>query len=161
MGKFEEQRASDALDLQQLISEYCFELDLTGGLDSYRFFTADGLLDVGKMSLRGHDEMKAFYKNLVEQAKAADPSGARTTRHVFTNLRIDFDDADHATVDFIVMNFSSAGAPPVFDATTPTVVSDARCKCRRESDGAWRIVEFTGAPIFVGNDPLQNKALVE
>ena len=161
MSNFEGTRASDGLALQQLISEYCYELDLTGGLDSYRFFTSDGFLDVGKMKIKGHDAMKAFYKDLVEQAKAADPSGVRTTRHVFTNLRIAFEDTDQATVDFIVLNFSSAGAPPVFDATTPTVVSDARCKCRRESDGAWRIVEFTGAPIFVGNDPLQNKALVE
>jgi hypothetical protein len=161
MGNFDGTRASDALALQQLISEYCYELDLTGGLDAYRFFTSDGFLDVGKMTINGHDAMKAFYRDIVEQAKAADPSGVRTTRHVFTNLRVDFEDTDRATVDFIVMNFSSAGAPPVFDATTPTVVSDARCKCRRESDGAWRIAEFTGAPIFVGNDPLQNKALVE
>lgn len=161
MDNFKGSRASDALELQQLISEYCFELDLTGGLDSYRFFTADGRLEVGKMSFQGHDAMKVFYEDLVERAKAADPSGARTTRHVFTNLRIAFEDADRAVVDFIVLNFSSAGKPPIFGATTPTVVSDARCKCRREGDGAWRIAEFTGAPIFVGNDPLQNKALVK
>ena len=66
-----------------------------------------------------------------------------------------------ATVEFIMQNFSAAGSPPLFGATTPTIVSDCRLLCRREDDGAWRIAEFTGAPIFVGDDPLQNKALVD
>lgn len=159
MSRFKGERAADALDLQQLVAEYCFELDLTGGLDSYRFFTADGRLEVGKMAFQGHDAMKAFYRDLVAQATAG--GAARTTRHLFGNLRIAFDGADRATLDFIMQNFSSAGAPPVFGATTPTIVSDCRFQCRREDDGGWRIAEFTGAPIFVGDDPLQNKTLVD
>jgi len=159
MSRFKGERASDALDLQQLVSEYCFELDLTGGLDSWRFFTAEGRLEVGKMAFQGHEAMKAFYRDLADQAKAI--GGTRTTRHIYANLRIAFDGADGATVEFIMQNFSAAGSPPLFGATTPTIVSDCRLICRREDDGAWRIAEFTGAPIFVGDDPLQNKALVD
>lgn len=161
MAEFTGERASDALGLQQLIADYCYELDLTGGIDSYRFFTEDGFLEVGTMSFRGHEEMKAFYKGFMEQVRASESTGKRTTRHVFTNLRIGFEGRDEAVVDFIVMNFSSGGSPPILGATAPTVISDARCKCRRGTDGEWLIAEFTGAPIFIGDDPLQQKVLSE
>lgn len=154
-------RASDALALQQLISEYCYELDLTGGINAFRFFTTDGRLEVGTMAFTGHGEMKGFYRGFLEQVRESEPMGKRTTRHVFTNLRIDYVDADVAVVDFIVMNFSSGGVPPILGATSPTVISDARCKCRRSADGSWLIAEFTGAPIFLGDDPLQQKALTD
>ena len=157
MSQFKGHRASDALDLQQLVSEYCFELDLTGGLDSWRFFTAEGRLEVGQMAFQGHEAMKAFYRDLVDSTAS---EGARTTRHLFGNVRVAFAGDDDATVDFIMQNFSSAGAPPIFGATTPTIVSDCKLQCRRESDGAWRIAAFTGAPIFIGDDPLQKKTLV-
>lgn len=152
-------RALDILALHQLVAEYCYELDLTGGLASYRFFTADGVLDFGKMRISGHDEMKAFYADLVGRA-TADPQG-RTTRHVFNNLRVSFEEDDRATVDFVMLNFSSAGRPPVFGGTVPTIVSDSRFVCRREADGAWRVEKFTGAPVFVGDDPLQNATLLD
>lgn len=159
MSRFRGERASDALDLQQLLSEYCFELDLTGGLQAHRFFTADGRLEVGKMSLKGHEAMKVFYQDLVDQAKTSGTE--RTTRHLWSNLRISFEDENRVFVDFIMQNFSAIGAPPVFGATSPTIVADCRIDCRRQSSGEWRIAAFTGAPIFVGDDPVQNKALID
>lgn len=158
MTRFAGQRAADALDLQQLVADYCYELDLTGGLDSWRFFTADGRMEVGKLTFQGHEAMKTFYQGLVDHATLG--GATRTTRHLASNLRIAFDGEDAATIDLVMQNFSSAGAPPVFGATTPTIVSDCRLRCRREADGLWRIAEFTGAPIFIGDDPLQNSALV-
>lgn len=107
MSRFRGERASDALDLQQLLSEYCFELDLTGGLQAHRFFTADGRLEVGKMSLKGHEAMKVFYQDLVDQAKTSGTE--RTTRHLWSNLRISFEDENRAFVDFIMQNFSAIG----------------------------------------------------
>lgn len=159
MTRFAGYRAADALEMQQLVAEYCFELDMTGGLDTWRYFTADGRLEVGKLAFQGHDAMKAFYRDIVAQTTGE--GSARTTRHVFNNLRIDFESDGTATVDFIMQNFSAAGTPPVFGATTPTIVSDCRLHCRREVDGRWRIAEFTGAPIFIGDDPVQNSTLVE
>ena len=161
MAEFHGQRASDALALQQLISDYCYELDLTGGINSYRFFTADGCLEVGTMSFRGHEKMKSFYQGFLNQVKKSESTGERTTRHVYTNLRIAFDGTDRALVEFIVMNFSSGGGPPIVGTISPTIISDARCQCRRSENGTWLIAEFTGEPIFLGDDPLQQKALAE
>ncbi|MYM61927.1 nuclear transport factor 2 family protein [Pseudomaricurvus sp. HS19] len=155
------QLAAESLKLQQLIHDYCFELDLTGGLDAHRFFTEDGRLEVGKMSIDGHEQMKTFYKNFVDQVKETEPSGQRTTRHVVANLRISFQGADAAQLDFIAMNYSSGGSAPIFGTIAPTIISDACCKCRRGADGQWLIHEFTGAPIFMGDDPLQQKTLTE
>lgn len=161
MAGFNGQRAPDALALQQLIADYCYELDLTGGINAFQFFTEDGRLEVGTMAFTGHEEMKAFYQDFLEQVRESETTGERTTRHVFSNLRIDFTTTDHAVADFIVMNFSSGGTPPIQGATSATIISDVRCKCQRTSDGDWLIAEFTGAPIFLGDDPLQQKALTE
>lgn len=153
-------RAIAALNLQQLIAEYCAEFDATAGLESAPFFTEDCVLEVGSMAFTGHTAMRKFYEDLAEQVRQTCPDGARTTRHVFTNLRIAFESDDAATVDFTILNFSAAGKPPLFNATVPTVVSDVTCRCQRGGDGRWRIAHFGGAPIFLGDDPVQNKALV-
>lgn len=159
MSGFNGPRAADALALQQLISDYCSELDSNGGLYAHRFFTDDGSLEVGRMVVRGHGEMQDFYRNFLAQVKASESTGVRTSRHVYTNLRIALEDADHAVLQFIVMNFSSGGPPPIQGATSPTVISDVQCKCRRETGGDWKIREFTGVPVFFGDDPLQQKTL--
>ena len=153
-------RATAALNLQQLIAAYCAELDATGGLGSAPFFTEDCVLEVGAMILSGRAAMLEFYEDLAEHVRRSSADGARTTRHVFTNLLVDFETDTSATVKFTVMNFSASGVPPLFNATVATVVSDASCLCRHEDDGAWRIARFGGAPIFLGDDPIQNKALV-
>lgn len=159
MSDFAGPRASDGLALCQLISDYCYELDLTGGINAYCFFTPEGRLDVGTMTIAGRDEMKSFYANLVKRVQGEEPGGARTTRHVASNIRIEFKDDDHAHVAFIAMNYSSSGRPPIFGGTIPTVISDALCVCERGADGKWLIAEFTGTPIFIGDDPLQRAIL--
>ena len=161
MAKFDSKSAIAALELQQLVSEYFLELDTTYGMNSHEFYTEDGVIDIGKMSFRGHDQIRKFYESLAELVKTQEAAGIRTTRHVYTNLRITFDGDDRAIVDFIAMNFSRAGTPPLSGATTPSVVSDARLRCRRDGDGQWRIAELSGAPVFIGDDPVQNKVLVD
>ena len=161
MTSYSEKQASDVIALQQLISEYCYELDLTGGINAFRFFTDDGCLKVGTMAFSGHDEMKSFYQGFLEQVAESEPTGKRTTRHIFTNVRIDFEGAENAVVNFIVMNFSSGGVPPIQGATSPTIVSDVQCRCKKNNESVWLIAEFTGDPIFLGDDPLQQKALTD
>jgi hypothetical protein len=154
MGVIDSARVVDILALQQLVAEYCAELDTTYGVNSPQFYTEDGVVAIGNMSFRGHEAMRAFYTELAEQ------NGVRTTRHCFTNLRIAFDSETTATVALILIEFSGPGAPPLLDAANPTIVSDARLRCRLEADGQWRISELTGQPLFAGNDPVLRKLLV-
>jgi hypothetical protein len=118
-------------------------------------------MDVGNMQLRGHAEITRFYEDFNRQVAAQGPGAARTTRHLATNLRIDLGTADEARIEAILVNFSAMGAMPIPAGTVPTVLSDVQLGCRLCSDGAWRICEFTGGAVFIGDDPLQNKALIK
>lgn len=155
MGTIDDSTAVHALALQQLVSDYFWELDTTYGLNSSDFFTEDGVVDIGKMSFRGHAEMRAFYAGLLEQV-----NGVRTTRHAYTNLRIAFGSDDSAVVDLLAFEFSAMGTPPLVNAATPTIVSDARLRCLRQGRFDWRIAELSGRPIFAGNDPVLNRLLI-
>lgn len=153
-------KATGAVLLQNLIGEYFRELDTTGGVNAFQFFSEDGSLDVGHMSLHGHEEMKEFYAKLVAQSKAHSESGERTTRHIYTNLIIDFQSDDAATMAFIAINFSADRPAPVAGSISPTVIADIRCDCRRNGEGEWRIFSLSGSPAFIGGDSFQEKVLM-
>jgi hypothetical protein len=159
MDELQPDQVLAVLALQQLIAEYCHELDCNAGRNAPTLFSDDGVMQVGKMSYSERAAMQAFYDDLAKQIEAGGPGAVRTTRHVCSNLRIAFQSSDRATVQCLMVNYSAAGQPPVFDATVPTVVSDTRFECAREAN-RWRIKGLFGGPVFVGNDPLQNKVLV-
>ena len=159
MSQLNAAAAFAVLELQQLVAEFCHELDDTHGIHSHRFYTEDGVIDIGKMSFKGQAEILAFYEHLQEVQREHHPEGHRTTRHLFSNLRVSLEGDGEAAVDFIMTEYSGAGLPPLFDATLPTIVSDARFLCRREANGVWRIAEFTGQPMFAGNDPVLRQVL--
>lgn len=152
------EHAVSTLDLQHLVADYCHELDTTAGLEATRLLTKDCCFDLGQMQLRGHEEIQRFYEDFAAKVQAS--AAVRTTRHVATNMRITVEDASRAQIDFVVLNFSGSGTPPLATGTVPTIVSDAHFECLREADGRWRIARFTGGPVFVGDDPLQNQALM-
>jgi hypothetical protein len=154
MERLDSERAVHVLALQQLVAEYFAELDTTFGVNSPQFYTEDGVVAIGNMAFEGHEAMRTFYAQLAEQ------NGQRTTRHCFTNLRVRFNGDASATVEVIVIEFSRPGLPPLLDAADPTIVSDARLRCRLEGDGRWRICELTGQPLFAGNDPVLRKLLL-
>lgn len=146
-------------ELQQLLVDYCRELDL-GGLNATSFFTADGVVEVGRMSIKGHGAMREFYQHLAEHVRKDTPGGVRTSRHVCANLHFSFAGESAATVTGLITNYSGAGKPPLLNATVPTVVSDVRFECRTDTAGRWLLAGLYGEPIFIGNDPVQTKALV-
>jgi hypothetical protein len=154
-------RAIALLELQQLIAAYFADLDDTQGLNSAAFFTEDGIIDIGNMSLRGHTEMRQFYADLIEQVRFSDRAGMRTTRHAFTNLLISFEADDQVTAKLLVIEFSASGPPPLLDAAAPTIVSDTQLRFRRTGNGEWRIAELSGRPLFAGNDPVLNALLID
>jgi hypothetical protein len=160
MRTFNLETAAAALDLEQMVADWCRDLDVNGGLNSTDFFTEDCIVEAGRISYKGHAAMQKFYQDRAERVRAEQKDGVRTARHVFTNLRFLFEGNDRVTLTFLIINFSGSGKAPLFDATVPSVVSDVRFECRRDAKGQWRIAEFHGAPIFVGNDPFLIKAVV-
>jgi hypothetical protein len=161
MPRFSPQTAREALELQQLVTEWCRELDDNHGLNATRFFTEDCVVDAGGISYNGHEAMQAFYRGVAEFARATPDRGARTTRHTYTSLGISFGAAERATVTFLSFTFSGYGATPVLGATAPNTISDVRFECRRDAEGEWRVAEFYACPVFLGDDPYLNQLMGE
>jgi hypothetical protein len=161
MPRFNADNVADALELQQLVAEWSEELDINLGLDVTRFFTEDCVVEAGAISYRGHEAMREFYRQTAANGETAHEGRGRTTRHAFTNLGIVFKAADRATLKFFSISFSGPGKPPVFDATTPTIVTDVRFECVRDDARDWRVAEFYGAPVFIGSDPFLNQIMIE
>jgi hypothetical protein len=160
MRTFTSETALAAVELEQLVADWCRDLDANGGLGAFRFFTEDCVVDCGAIAYNGHAGMKKFYLDRAERVRTTEKDGARSARHSYASLRVMIAGVDRATVTFAIINFSGSGHAPLFNATTPAIVSDVRLECRRAKDGAWLIAGFYGWPIFVGADPFVNRMVV-
>jgi hypothetical protein len=156
MRKFTPETAVDAIELQQLVADWCHELDKNNCRNVMQYFTEDCFVDMGAVSYKGHAAMKKFYEDRNERVRTQQKDGIRTQRHGIALLRIVFEDKDRAVVTFLLINFSGEGPPPLMNATTPTIATDVHFECHQDADGLWRIGTFIGRPIFIGNDPFLN-----
>jgi hypothetical protein len=75
-------------------------------------------------------------------------------------MRIQFPAADHGSAQFMLVNYSGEGKAPILNLVGPTIVADCRMEFRRDADGEWRISLFDSTPMFIGNDPFLNAAVV-
>src|SRR5579871_4570563 len=130
MRKFTPETAVSAIELQQLVADWCRELDINNCRDVAQYFTEDCFVDMGAVSYKGRAAMNQFYAARNERVRTQQKDGIRTQRHGITLLRIEFADKDSATVTFLLVNFSGEGPPPLMNATTPTIVTDVRFDCR-------------------------------
>jgi ketosteroid isomerase-like protein len=149
------------LELQQLVTDYWRELDHNGARNITDFYAEDCTFVAGvNYSLSGRAGVRQFYDARAELVQG-EKDGVRTTRHTYTNLSIRLESEDKARVELVTINYSGGGHPPVTDFTGPTMVADVALDCRREPDGAWRIVRFAGAPLFVGAEPFTRKVVMK
>jgi hypothetical protein len=86
--------------------------------------------------------------------------GIRTQRHSVSNFRVTFDGADKAGIAFLLVNYSAEGSAPALNLIGPTIIADSRFECVRGADGEWQISLFDSKPVFIGNDPFLNAAVV-
>ncbi|MET0270707.1 MAG: nuclear transport factor 2 family protein [Sphingomonas sp.] len=160
MPRFTEANAVSALEVQQLIIDWGYELDLAGGAGIARFCTEDCNYLVGGTPYRSHAAITAFYAARNERVRTQQRDGIRTQRHTISNIRLAFPDADHAAADFILVNYSAEGPAPARDLVGPTIIADCRMEFACGQDGEWRIALFDSTPVFIGNDPFLNAAVV-
>jgi hypothetical protein len=160
--RFDPAQAAVALELQQLVSEFAYEIDANGARNVTDYYTEDAVFAVGDFARRGHAEIRQFYADSDAKAAASCKDGRRVRWHTFVNLRFDIADQDNGTVWFTNVHYTGEGHPPVIAPISPAMVTDCRMVCRREADGLFRIVHFDGKPIFVGvNDPMSRAALLK
>jgi hypothetical protein len=160
MGRFTQEEAIIALELQQLIAEFGAELDFNDGHNVTDFYTEDGVFVAGGTRFEGHAAIAQFYADRNERVRTQQKDGVRTGRHTFVNIRTYVEGPDKARVLYTTVHYSGEGKPPL-PLTGPSIVSDCRVDCVRGEDGRWRMKEFVPEPIFVGTDSFMNKTLVK
>lgn len=150
---------SAILELQQLVSDYWHELDSNEARNVTDFYTDDCSYIAGaSFNLKGRAGVRKFYDDRARHV-ATEKDGIRNTRHLAANVRISLKGKNRAAVDFVMVNYSGAGKPPVRDFTGPSMVSDVYWECVRETDGKWRLESFRGEPMFIGNEGFIGKVL--
>jgi hypothetical protein len=128
----------DRVAIEDLLATYLYRLDHGQTEKLAALFSDDGVMDVENVgALKGHSAIAGYYEKR---------SKTRTTRHVMTNLYIEFDDATHARTTHTLTYFAGDGAGP-FPATASGVADYANILVR-DGTGKWRIQYRKPTPIF-------------
>ncbi len=138
-----EQRASATQVLYMNMIDYWYEVDLKGGAGVSQMYVEDGIFHAGPgKALVGRAAIEQFYSWRQDR-------GARTSRHVITNFRAEFTDANHATT-YCVMSLYAADGKPILPSAPPIMMTDLIDRCVLCDDGVWRYIERNFVPLFMG-----------
>lgn len=138
-----EQRALETMILQQNAVDYWHVVDMTGGAGVSEMFLEDGVFHAGPgKPLVGRAAIEEFYSWRQDR-------GARTSRHLITNFRADFEDDSHATT-YCVMLLLAADGEPILKSEPPIFVGDQVDRCVKGADGKWRYAERDFRALFMG-----------
>jgi hypothetical protein len=153
MRKFTPDQMHAAFELQQMLYDFAYALD-HGAKDVGRFYAEDGAFRTGGVNIEGRAEIEGFYATRNENVRKYQKDGERTGRHIFTNVRVVFDenDPDAASLYFTNMNFAGEGPAPVQGLGAPSAIADGLMECRRQSDGHWLFTLFAPKQALIGED---------
>ena len=135
------------LEIEALIAEFAWRIDRGDPASVADLFAPDGWYgrSTGERSV-GRDAIRAAYAARAERQAEA---GVRTARHLFTNLRLERQDADSAAGSCILLLFAADGPPP--HPAVPLLVQDYDDTYRR-IDGSWLFASRAVAKVFVGEN---------
>lgn len=151
MRRFNSETAIAVIELQQMLADFGHAMDRRSP-DVADYYCEDGAFLLGTVVHRGREAIRAFYAAHAERIRTTERDGQRQALHAFVNVRVTIEDSSHATLDFFNINYSASGARPVIGPVVANMIVECRMACRREEDGAWRIVEFGGTPQFTAGD---------
>jgi hypothetical protein len=147
MARFTAEQAQAVVEIQQLIHDWGYELDIHNGKNIAEVVTEDCAYNVGGAVRNGRAEVVKFYADR-EARLAATPEGVPIHRHALVNLRTSFRSADEASITFSLTYFSTLGMASGVDHADPASYADVRMDCRRDADGHWRIARFESSQAF-------------
>ena len=130
------------LALEELNSAFTYHLD-NGNIDELvDLFTTDAVYSNGPRRSEGRDEIETLFRNRVAK-------GPRTSRHIYSGLRLELKSATEASGTSVCMSFAADGLPPL--PAKPFLVADFIDSYRLDSDGRWRIAARHINPVFVAD----------
>jgi hypothetical protein len=103
------------LAIHQLVSDFAYSIDMENGERTAEFFTEDGWYQSDNRRSTGREAIREAYRRRAAR-------GPRTSRHIFTNLRIEQvnDRAYRGTA--LMLLFAEDGYPPA--PARPLLVAD-------------------------------------
>lgn len=147
MARFTAEQACAVVEIQQLIHDWGYELDLHNGQNIADLVTEDCTYVVGGVPREGRAGVIKFYAERLARL-AATPEGVPIHRHALSNLRVSFSSTDTASITFNLIYFSTLGMAAGADHADPASYADVRMDCRRDPDGHWRISRFDSNQAF-------------
>lgn len=130
--------------LEDLNTAFCYHLDHNDPEGLLELFTDDVYYTHGSRVSRGKAELAPVFRGRSAQQ-------VRTSRHLYSGLRIEIDGPTRARGTSVCMTFGQYGEPPLSPAI-PTLVADFVDAYERGEDGKWRFKERHIHRIFVAPD---------
>jgi len=119
--------------IEALIAEFAYLIDHGRGIEVHELFTEDGVYgrSTGERSV-GREAVREAYRRRAELP-------LRTTRHLFSNLRLEAGDARQISGTCLMTLYMGEGELPLPPA--PYLVSEYSDVYRLCGDGRWRFAE--------------------
>ena len=134
------ERLQARLALEDLNADFVHFLD-HGDVDALiELFCEDAIYTHGSRHSAGRAEIAALFRR-----RAA--TGTRTSRHIYSGLRVSIEDRDNARGTSVCLTFAADGQPPL--PANPLLVADFFDVYRRCDDGRWRFRRRDIRRIFV------------
>jgi hypothetical protein len=133
-------RLADMLAIQELNNAFAYHLDHNEIEPLVALFALDARYSNGARVSSGRAEIEAFFRSRTAQ-------GVRTSRHMYSGLRIVFDGEARAHATSVWLSFAQNSAPPI-DYSVPFLVADFEDTYLRDAHGQWRILARHIRPIF-------------
>lgn len=134
------QRIAIRLALEDLNADFVHFLDY-GNVDALiDLFCEDAIYTHGERRSEGRAEIADLFRKRAS-------SGTRTSRHLYSGLRLEIDDATQARGSSVCLTFAADGAPPL--PAKPLLVADFFDAYRCCKDGRWRFQRRDIRRIFV------------
>jgi ketosteroid isomerase-like protein len=147
LARFTAEQAQAVVEIQQLINDWGYDLDLHNGEHIAELVTEDCSYLVGGAPREGRAAVVQFYIDRKARL-AATAEGVPTHRHALANLRVSFAAASEASITFNLIYFSTMGVAAGVEHADPASYADVRMNCRRDADGHWRIARFDSNQAF-------------
>lgn len=137
------ERLKIRIALEDLNTAFTYHLDHNEVDALLDLFVDDVYYTHGERVSRGKVELQEVFRR---RGAAAEP---RTSRHLYSGLKLEIEDADHARGTCVCLTFGEYGLPPI-ESALPTLVADFDDVYVRCDDGKWRFKERHIQRIFVG-----------
>ena len=130
-----QERTTGYAELHDLLSEYWARVDRLSDRPVAEMYTTTGEMQIGALQKIGRTEIADFFT----QRNVSEIQKQRSTRHVLSNVRIEWVNASRVIVLSLVVAYAAIGEFPLAAPTAPATIADFTDVCTRDNAGVWQI----------------------